>query len=294
MNLPAHLNGNYPLVDLTSLEEIPGVRTFAVRLTSPAAKRLLERNVHNRKISEKVILKYISEIKAGEWRLTPGGIGFDDKGRLVDGQHRLHAIVRSNEPVPMLITIGLPSASQEKVDRQRRRTLFDALFLAGHAVHRQEVEIATCLTRRLVLSESGVIPSDHLVKRNLDLYIEHIRSVITLMKGANKSTRGLSQASFLAAATLYHQIDAAKCAEFLEGVRTGQMLTQDHPAMRLRRFLLGETVTTAMPRGGANQSFIFCRAVYAMQAHLEGRGISALREAESFTTPTQSLELSHR
>lgn len=102
------------------------------------------------------------------------------------------------------------------------------------------------------------------------------------MKGANKSKRGLSQASFLAAATLYHEMDAAKCCEFLDGVRRGIMLTQDHPAMRLRRFLLGETTTTAMPRGGANQSFIFRRAVYAMQAHMEGRNISGLREAEDF------------
>jgi hypothetical protein len=168
------------------------------------------------------------------------------------------------------------------VDRQRRRTLFDALFLAGHAIQRQEVEIATCLTRRLVRSESGVVPGDFLVKQTLDCHLEHIRAVIAAMKGANKSVRGLSQASFLAAAVLYHEIDAAKCTEFLEGVRTGEMLTQDHPAMRLRRFLLGETVTTAMPRGGANQSFIFRRAVFAMQAHLDGRNISGLREAEDF------------
>ena len=289
MNPPFKLNGQSPAIDLSSLEEISGVRTIAVQLTPAAAQRLLERNSHNRKISEKVIQKYAAEIKAGEWRLTPGGIGFDDHGLLVDGQHRLSAIVRANQAVPMLITLGLPSACQEKVDRQRRRTLFDALFLAGHAIQRQEVEIATCLTRRLVRSDSGVVPSDSLVKQTLDCHLEHIRAVTAAMKGANKSTRGLSQASFLSAAVLYHEIDAVKCVEFLEGVRTGEMLTQDHPAMRLRRFLLGETVTTAMPRGGANQSFIFRRAVFAMQAHLDGRNISGLREAEDFTVVARPI-----
>jgi len=130
------------------------------------------------------------------------------------------------------------------------------------------------------------VPGDFLVKQTLDCHLEHIRAIIAAMKGANKGVRGLSQASFLAAAVLYHEIDAAKCTEFLEGVRTGEMLTQDHPAMRLRRFLLGETVTTAMPRGGANQSFIFRRAVFAMQAHLDGRNISGLREAEDFNVYT--------
>jgi hypothetical protein len=55
--------------------------------------------------------------------------------------------------------------------------------------------------------------------------------------------------------------------------------------MRLRRFLLGETTVASMPRGGANQSFIFRRAVYAMQAHLEGRKVSGLREADGFVQP---------
>lgn len=283
MHAPLRLNGQFPIINFQDLEEIPGVRTIAVYLTPAYAQRLLERNVNNRKISEKVIQKYIAEIRAGEWRLTPGGLGFDDQGALIDGQHRLHAIIRSNQAVPMLITLGLPTAGQEKVDRQRRRSLFDAFYLAGIATNRQEVEVATCLTRRTLRSESGAVPSDSLVKQTLDCYCEHIRAVFAMMRGDNKSKRGLSQASFLAAAVLYHEIDAARCAEFLDGVRTGAMLTQDHPAMRLRRFLLGETVTTAMPRGGANQSFIFRRAVYAMQAHLEGRTISGLREAEDFT-----------
>ena len=281
-NLNYRLNGRFPAVNFEELETVPGVRTIAVHLTPAAARALLERNVHNRRISEKVVQKYTAEIKAGEWRLTPGGIGFDDHGTLVDGQHRLHAIVRANQSVPMLVTLGLPPAGQEKVDRHRRRTLFDALYLAGLASRRQEVEIATCLTRRSVQSDSGVIPSDSLVKQTLDCHLEHIRAVIALMKGDNKSRRGLSQASFLAAAVLYHEIDSARCAEFLEGVRTGAMLTQDHPAMRLRRLLLGETVVVSMPRGGANQSYIFRRAVYAMQAHLEGRSINGLRELEDF------------
>ena len=61
--------------------------------------------------------------------------------------------------------------------------------------------------------------------------------------------------------------------------------------MRLRRFLLGETVVAAMPRGGANQSFIFRRAVFAMQAHLDGRKISALREADGFVVMPKAREM---
>ncbi len=282
MNSVLRLNGKFPSVDFHELDEVAGVTAVAVYITPEIATRLLLRNTHNRKISEKVVLKYVAEIQAGEWRLTPGGIGFDDTGVLVDGQHRLSAIVRAHKTVPLMVTLGLPSTSQEKVDRQRRRSLFDVLFLAGHAACRQEVEIATCLTRRTLRSESGASPSDFLVKQTLDCHIESIRSVLKIMMHANKKVRGLCQASFLAAAVLYHEIDSDKCTQFLNAVRTGTMLTQDHPAMRLRRFLLGETTVASMPRGGANQSYVFRRSIFAMQAHLEGRLISGLREMQDF------------
>jgi hypothetical protein len=270
---------------LTQLDQIPGILSRAVYLTPAEAKTMLERNRHNRKISEQTIKKYVQEILADEWLVTPAGIGFDCEGTLVDGQHRLNAIVRANRTVPIVITTGLPVASQEKVDRQRRRTLFDALYLSGFTTCRQEVEIATCLVRRAVRSDSGVVPSDVMVKQSIECHREHIAAVLKVMKSANKKVRGLCQAAFLSAAVLYHEIDAEKCIEFLEGVRTGILLTQDHPAMRLRRFLLGETAVTSMPRGGANQSYIFRRAVFAMQAHFEGRMISGLREADDFVIP---------
>jgi hypothetical protein len=282
MNQSIRLNGKHPAVDFSELDEVAGVTSIAVYITPEIAARLLLRNTRNRKLSEKVVVKYVAEIQAGEWRLTPAGIGFDDTGVLVDGQHRLSAIVRAKQAVPLVVTLGLPSTSQEKVDRQRRRTLFDALYLAGHAACRQEVEIATCLTRRVVRSESGAVPSDSLVKQTLDCHRENIRAVLDLMHHSNKNVRGLCQASFLAAAVLYHEIDAGKCADFLKAIRTGEMLTQDHPAMRLRRFLMGETAMVSMPRGGANQSYVFRRSIYAMQAHLMGRNITALREAENF------------
>lgn len=280
-------NGSLPSLDLRAFHPLPGVRAVAVTLTPEAAAELLRRNTRNRRISETVITKYTAEMQAGEWRLIPAGIGFDENGVLVDGQHRLSAIVRSGQAAPILLVTGLPAASQEKVDRQRKRTLFDALYLAGHATCRQEVEIATCLTRRTLRSESGAVPTDFAVKQTLDCHRESIRAVLKVMM-PKKKVRGLCQASFLAASVLYHELDAEKCAEFLEGVRTGVMLTEDHPAMRLRRFLLGETIVKAMPRGGANQSFIFRRAVFAMQAHLEGRMISGLREAEDFTAPRRT------
>ncbi|MEZ0386407.1 MAG: hypothetical protein ACAI34_05040 [Verrucomicrobium sp.] len=265
---------------MDQLETIPGVSSHAVYLTPEMARAMLERNTRNRKLSDQVVEKYMEEIRNDEWRLTPTAVGFDAEGNLVDGQHRLAAIVRSRRTVPMMITTGLPLASQEKVDRQRRRSLFDALYLSGQVRNRKWVEIATCLARRVVSSNSGTTPPDSVVKQALETHRVSIEAVTSQM--GEKSVRGISQASFLAAAVLYHEIDPGKCIDFLQAVRTGAGLALDHPALRLRKLLMGESLLHSMPRGGANQSYIFRRSVYAMQAHLEGKLIGGLREADDF------------
>lgn len=100
MNPPYRLNGKHPPINLQDLEEAPGARTIAVHLTAATGKILLERNIHDRKISEAAMQKYATGIKAGEWRLTLGGIGFgpDHHGILADGQHRLPTIIWAKLP----------------------------------------------------------------------------------------------------------------------------------------------------------------------------------------------------
>ncbi|WP_009963662.1 hypothetical protein [Verrucomicrobium spinosum] len=281
--LPTRTNLPGALTGLDCLETIPGISSVAVQLTPEMARRMLERNLRNRKLSEQVVDKYVEEIRNDEWRLTPAAVGFDCEGRLVDGQHRLTAIVKSRRTVPMIVTTGLPAAAQEKVDRQRRRSLFDALYLSGQVRNRKWVEIATCLARRVVASNSGTAPPDSVVKLALETHREAIEAVTDQM--GEKSVKGISQASFLAAAVLYHEVDSDKCREFLAAIRTGAGLALDHPALRLRKLLMGESLLHSMPRGGANQSYIFRRSIYAMQAHLEGRMIGGLREADNFASP---------
>ncbi|WP_051946745.1 hypothetical protein [Verrucomicrobium sp. BvORR106] len=287
-----HLNGKYPRIELSELEQVPGVKSVAVYLSPEKAKAMLARNVRNRKLSDQVVEKYVEEILNDEWRLTPAAVGFDAEGTLVDGQHRLSAIVKSGLTVPMVITTGLPVAAQEKVDRQRRRSLFDALYLSGQVRNRKWVEISTCLARRTVSSNSGSTPPDSVVKQALETHKVAIIAITDFM--GEKSVKGISQASFLAAAVLYYEIDAEKCLEFMSAIRTGAGLALDHPALRLRKLLMGESALHSMPRGGANQAYIFRRSVYAMQAHMDGKMIGGLREADDFEQATAVPRLRRR
>ncbi|GGQ53922.1 hypothetical protein GCM10010195_06630 [Kitasatospora griseola] len=67
----------------------------------------------------------------GEWKLTHQGIAFDENGALVDGQHRLHAIIEANVSVKMLVVYGLSEDVFPVLDSGKSRSAADALLLTG-------------------------------------------------------------------------------------------------------------------------------------------------------------------
>ena len=72
------------------------MKTEVVLVTPLLAKKWLERNTDNRDIRPSVVTGLAESITRGEWVLSHQGIAFAKSGRLLDGQHRLLAIVEAN------------------------------------------------------------------------------------------------------------------------------------------------------------------------------------------------------
>ena len=69
-----------------------------VEIITPAnAEAYLKNNAHHRKVKQKKIDAYVKDLTEGVWRLNGKTITFDSNGRLLGGQHRLHAIVQSGK-----------------------------------------------------------------------------------------------------------------------------------------------------------------------------------------------------
>ncbi len=107
--------------------------TTTIETVSPAlAVEYLRRNAQNRKVTKKGVERIARAISEDRWLVTCQGIGFDVTGRLVDGQHRLHAIVEAGKPVDILVVRGLDPAVFEVLDNGRLRTAKDTLDVLGH------------------------------------------------------------------------------------------------------------------------------------------------------------------
>lgn len=90
---------------------------------------LLERNTDNRPLSSATVRNYARQIAKGDWRITHQGIGFDRDGVLMDGQHRLQAIVDSETAVPMMVSWNLAREGFAALDAGRSRSANDAIAL---------------------------------------------------------------------------------------------------------------------------------------------------------------------
>lgn len=103
-------------------------------ITPELAKELLENNMpRNRRLSTQTVDSYARIMKAGGWNLTHQGIAFDNDGILVDGQHRLNAVIKANVPVRMMVTTGVEHHDGEafNIDVGLRRSVLNIMQISG-------------------------------------------------------------------------------------------------------------------------------------------------------------------
>lgn len=94
------------------------------------ARTLLAANVGNRAARAHKIAHYERVLRDGKWRPTTDAVGVSATGRLINGQHRLQAIVNTGIGAELLVVSGLPDQSQLAIDRGLKRSTADALMFS--------------------------------------------------------------------------------------------------------------------------------------------------------------------
>jgi hypothetical protein len=102
-----------------------------IDLTPIEAQRLLDGNTRNRSLRPDYVRQLAAAMERGEWMINGEPVQLAEDGTLLNGQHRLSAVVESGVTVPMLLVRGLPTTTQKTMDVGTRRTLSDVLSLHG-------------------------------------------------------------------------------------------------------------------------------------------------------------------
>ena len=107
--------------------------TFQVEeITPDFAEQVLEnKNKKNRAIKPANLKRLITAIDNGEWIITNQGLAFDKDGNLLDGQHRLQAIVKTGKTLSIMVARNMDPKIFNCVDTGVARTAADGLSIHG-------------------------------------------------------------------------------------------------------------------------------------------------------------------
>jgi hypothetical protein len=141
-----------------------------VQITPQLSKDWLERNSTNRHLYLSTVYKYARDMAAGRWLFTAAPIAFDADGNLVDGQHRLAAIIEAQVMLRMLVVSGLSPRARGYIDLGKPRGAGDELQMAGfpHAMLLAAVARIVCRYDVGVLWEGNYKPSSPEIRAWID------------------------------------------------------------------------------------------------------------------------------
>lgn len=135
-----------------------------IRIVTPnEAERLLAYNTGNRAIRKRHVDYFVRLIQQGEFQLTHQGAAFtgtmQDPGRILDGQHRLHAIVRAGIPTKLAFFWECDEATFAAIDAGVVRTFADHYGWDPNriAVVRLFLSIANNATTKMTKTEADAV-----------------------------------------------------------------------------------------------------------------------------------------
>lgn len=220
------------------------VKTRIADITPGMAENLLKKNTHNRPIQEQTVLKYAGAIRRGEWTLNGEAIQVAKDGALLNGQHRLLAVVKAKKPIKAVLVTGLPNAAQETMDVGAKRTLGHMLSLRGEKNASRlggAISLIYTYTKIGQVGNKALNPQptpQQLLKffdADADAIRDHLYPPYKKMVD-NLLTPSTSSALFY----LFSKVDQEDAELFFHYLATGSSLSEDDPIYLLRERLLRE------------------------------------------------------
>lgn len=215
-------------------------------VTPQLAETWLSRNPNNRNLRRAVVDSYARDMEAGSWALNGESVKFSTSNHLLDGQHRLSAIIEAGTTVPMVVVRGLPDDVMQTVDAGAKRSYSDALKLMGE----ENTSTLAAVARRAVMWERGMKTNTGAIRPTPFEMSDFLERHPEVRSSAELAARLASRESLPASVYglchyLFAKLDPDEAGMFLKRVADGDEIPSTHPIGQLRR-----RITQLRVRGG--------------------------------------------
>lgn len=219
--------------------------TTRVQTINPVeAAKILKKNGQNRPISNNIINRYAALITAGKWHFNGAPIIIAADGTLIDGQHRLYALIKADKKLDLLIVRGLTKDAFSTIDIGRKRTGADALATIDSTYAKNRNVLVAAIKYIVSFDKDGVwndttrTPLDY---DDLIAFVTKNRKIMSSVDYTSQLTGAKKLATHSSLAALHYLFskkDLEQCNQFFQQFSSGEGLHKSHPVLLLRAKLI--------------------------------------------------------
>lgn len=218
-------------------------------ITPDIAAELLKGNVNNRSKAVRHVRFLADQMTEGKWKDSGDPIRIAKNGRILDGQHRLSAIIDSGVSLNMLVIRDMEEEVFDVIDTGKTRSAADVLTIKSIPNASQ----IAALSKKIILYSRGVYSArttlrtgvsnaDILsyVNENIDRLLELIRMAYT----RNTSFKYIKVTEYALMQSIFDEISQEDSHAFLTKLSQGTGLDLMDPILLLRNKILDDTSAT--------------------------------------------------
>lgn len=220
-----------------------------VLITPQIAENYLSAHTKNRRLRTLVVQRYAQEMKAKRWKRATGEtIKIDKSGYVIDGQHRLNAVIMSKTPTYFHVSIGHEEDVFQYLDTGMTRNATDIFKIEGIPNENIIPSIIGVYNLLKAGKRGDVYGKKHkgtnaVVLKQYYESPEFWQNVARVAGGGYRNFNKVLSPSLIGGFyALFHEIDEEKAMEFIRQLTTGYNI-ENRTLNSLRNRLINDKIS---------------------------------------------------
>ena len=224
-----------------------------IELTPDRARRFLSTMTKNRAVNEQRVTRMANDIREGRWIDNGATLVIGRSGQGLDGQHRCHAVIRSQKSIQVLLVTGVDDDAFPTIDNGKPKSGADMVKARGGM---NWTAAAGCLPWVQAIRKGVMRTNIRLTNIDIDqLYGESMITVDEAVQIALRAKTILQPSPGSALFILFAERDRDAAIKFFEDLATGAGLLPGDPVLVLREALMrARMLSTHKHKVAAEQS----------------------------------------
>lgn len=245
------------------------------------ARTLLEANTQNRLLNKSTVERYAREMKLGTWVDQGDPIRLAKDGTLLDGQHRLAAIVESGLTQKIVVVSGVDTRAMLTMDTGRKRSFSDHLRIHGYIHHASLAAACKFAVLYECPERTPYAGSNDASASEMWDWLTANHDIVDSVFMTRRTSGRLRNCGSFFAYVRHIANDRSDWDVFADQIQNGEGLYEGDPAFALRRWLDNQQVGTSQVKPIVRAAVV----IKSWNAFLRGDEVKLLHFKPGGATP---------